>query len=213
MLLPNERFPNVFGNAIKRIFDITISISIIISILPLIIPLILYIKINKSSFIFKHYRIGKNGKIFPCYKIQTMKNNADEILIKHLASNESARKEWSLEYKLKEDPRVTPFGRILRKLSIDELPQLINVVKGDMSLVGPRPITSSEIKYYGNYFNDYKKVRPGITGLWQISGRNDIGYEQRVLLDAWYVSNQSLKLDIFILIKTILVLITLKGAY
>ncbi len=213
LLLPNERFPNLFGNVIKRTFDLTASLTLIILMLPFIIPIMLYIKISNTSIIFKHKRIGKNGKLFSCYKIKTMKNNADEILIQHLELNESARKEWNLEYKLKKDPRVTHLGRILRKLSIDELPQLFNVVKGDMSLVGPRPITNNEIKYYGNYFDDYKKVRPGITGLWQISGRSDVGYQQRVLLDAWYVSNQSLKLDIFILIKTISVLITLKGAY
>ena len=198
----------------KRIFDLICAIGGGVLILPIIAVIALLVAIdNKGNVIFAHRRIGKDGKEFPCYKFQSMVPNAQEILQDYLAKNPEARKEWEESFKLTNDPRVTKLGAFLRKTSLDELPQLWNVIKGDMSLVGPRPIVKKEIERYGEYFREYAMVLPGITGMWQASGRSDTTYEERVSMDTWYVRNWSVWLDIMYLAKTFTAVIFGKGAY
>lgn len=199
---------------IKRLFDVTLSVIGIAFIWPFLAGLaVLIYTSSPGPIIFAHRRVGKDGKEFNCYKFRTMIVNAQEVLEQYLNSNPSAREEWEKDFKLKNDPRITKVGDFLRKTSLDELPQLINVLKGEMSLVGPRPIIDKEIIKYGNNFSDYKTVTPGITGYWQVSGRNDIDYDTRVKMDSWYVRNWSLWQDIVLLLKTIKVVIGRKGAY
>jgi undecaprenyl-phosphate galactose phosphotransferase len=164
------------------------------------------------AFYFQN-RIGKNGKAFKCWKFRSMVTNADQILKEILEKDPVAREEYARDYKLKDDPRITKVGHFLRKSSLDEIPQLYNVLKGEMSLVGPRPVVKAEEVYYGDKFEQYMAVRPGITGLWQVSGRNDVSYDQRVALDVWYVQNWSVWTDLVILFKTTFVVLYRKGAY
>jgi len=198
----------------KRTFDLICTVCGGLLILPIIAIISLLVAIdNKGNVIFAHQRIGKNGKEFPCYKFQTMIPDAQEKLVEYLAANPEAKKEWEETFKLTNDPRVTKLGGFLRKTSLDELPQLWNVIKGDMSLVGPRPIVKKEIERYGEYFREYAMVLPGITGMWQASGRSDTTYEERVAMDTWYVRNWSVWLDIMYLAKTFQAVIFGKGAY
>ena len=167
-----------------------------------------------GSVIFAHTRVGRHGQLFQCYKFRTMVTNSAEVLAELLANDPEARAEWEKDRKLKNDPRITPIGRFLRKTSLDELPQLINIVKGEMSLVGPRPVVPDELDMYGDARIYYLQVRPGLTGLWQISGRNDVDYERRVSLDTWYVRNWTLWYDILILFRTAIIVPTRSsGAY
>ena len=199
---------------IKRTFDLVCTICGSILISPILVGLVLLVAINnKGHVIFAHQRVGRHGKLFPCYKFQTMIPNAQEALTKYLAENPEARKEWEANFKLEHDPRVTKFGAFLRKTSLDELPQLWNVIRGDMSLVGPRPIVTKEIERYGEYFREYSMVLPGITGMWQASGRSDTTYEERVAMDTWYVRNWSVWIDLMYLVKTFKAVIFGKGAY
>ncbi|EGO62240.1 sugar transferase [Acetonema longum] len=154
-----------------------------------------------------------NGESFLCYKFRTMVVDAGKKLEEFLEQNPDAAAEWRKDFKLKDDPRITRMGRWLRKTSLDELPQLINVLKGEMSLVGPRPIVEKEIEKYGETIHDYYLVRPGITGYWQVNGRNDVDYDTRVQMDSWYVRNWSLWLDLVILTKTVKVVTGRKRAY
>jgi len=198
----------------KNALDITLSITFIVLLMPIF--LIIYIAAfidTKGHPIFVHERVGYKGKSFKMYKFRTMKLNADEILKKELEKDADLRREWSENFKLKNDPRVTKLGNFLRKTSLDELPQFFNIIKCEMSLVGPRPIVKEEIGKYGEFFEYYKAVKPGITGLWQVSGRNDISYNERVRMDVWYVRNWSVGLDLVILLKTVYSVITLKGSY
>ncbi len=198
----------------KRIFDIIATVCGGILILPIfvIIALLIYLD-SPGPIVFGHKRIGQDGKEFSCYKFRSMVNNAQEALEVYLQENPIAREEWIREFKLKDDPRVTRIGKFLRKTSLDELPQLWNVLIGNMSLVGPRPIVRDEIVKYGDYINDFYLVPPGITGVWQVSGRSDTTYEERVLMDSWYVHNWSVWIDIVYLLKTVLVVYKAKGAY
>lgn len=181
---------------------------------PLLFALALAVRFDsKGPALFRHKRIGRNGRHFTVYKFRTMAVNSAEILERHLAADPEARREWEETQKLKNDPRITRVGRFLRKTSLDELPQLINVLKGDMSMVGPRPIVDEEIGRYGRDFELYTRVRPGITGLWQISGRNDISYDDRVWLDRHYVCNWSVWLDILIIARTVPEVLHCSGAY
>lgn len=200
---------------IKRIFDIVFSLIVMIIIIPVSVMIMILIMIESpgAAPIFKHYRVGKEGKLFPCYKFRSMIPNAQEKLQEYLKSNPEARKEWNTYFKLKDDPRITKIGRFIRKTSIDELPQFINVLKGEMSWVGPRPIIEDEIHYYGKYIKDYYSVLPGITGMWQVNGRSDTGYKERVSLDVWYVRNWSIWIDIALICKTIKAVFCGKGAY
>lgn len=203
------------SNFIKYTFDwIATFIGTI-----LISPLLIYIayrikKEDPGPVFFAHTRIGKDGKPFPCYKFRSMVVNSKELLERHLAEHPEAREEWERSFKLKDDPRITPIGNTLRRTSLDELPQIFNVLKGEMSLVGPRPVIQEELdKYYGDTAELYKTCRPGITGLWQVSGRSDLDYDARVPLDAVYIKNRSFWGDIVILWKTIGVVLMKKGAY
>jgi Undecaprenyl-phosphate galactose phosphotransferase WbaP len=168
---------------------------------------------GRSKIFFTHERIGINGNTFKCIKFQTMHSNSKQILEELLQNDKNAKAQWQKDFKLKNDPRVTAIGKFLRKTSLDELPQLLNVLKGEMSLVGPRPIIDQEIERYGYDYYYYKLVRPGITGIWQISGRSDIDYSNRVRLDVWYVKNWSLWYDFVIMLQTIGAVIKRKGAY
>lgn len=204
------------GNCfVKTLFDFTLTAvgTIVIS------PLLAYIayrirKEDPGPIFFSHTRIGKDGKPFPCYKFRSMVVNSKEMLEKHLAENPEAKAEWEREFKLKNDPRITPIGQVLRKSSLDELPQIFNVLKGEMSLVGPRPVVQEELdKYYGDAVKEYCSVKPGITGLWQVSGRSDVDYPERVAMDVEYVRTRNLWKDIVILYKTFDVVLNKKGAY
>ena len=198
----------------KRIFDLILTIigGILISPILLILAVVVGAD-NKGRIIFAHRRVGRKGKPFPCYKFQTMVPDAQERLEEYLAENPEARKEWEESFKLTNDPRVTKLGAFLRKTSLDELPQLWNVLMGDMSLVGPRPIVTKEVKFYGENIEEYYMVPPGITGMWQVNGRSDTTYEERVGMDTWYVRNWSVWIDLVYLFKTVKTVFTGKGAY
>lgn len=199
---------------LKAIFDFIVTLVGTLAISPILVFIALWIyKDSPGPVIFKHIRIGKNGKEFPCYKFRSMCIDAKEKLEKLLDTDPEVRAEWEKDFKLKNDPRITKSGAFLRKTSLDELPQIFNVLKGEMSLVGPRPIIKAEMERYGEYINDYLMVKPGITGMWQVSGRNDIDYTERVLLDSWYVRNWSIWIDLVMLFKTIAVVLFRKGAY
>ena len=198
---------------VKRAIDLAVTSVALALASPLFAVIALLIKLTSRGPVFYgHKRIGLQGRPFKAWKFRSMYANGDEILKAHLASNPAAREEWARDQKLRDDPRVTPAGRVLRRLSLDELPQLWNVLTGDMSLVGPRPIVNAEVEKYGKVFPLVKGVTPGITGLWQVSGRNNTTYEQRVRLDQYYVRNWSPWLDVYILAKTVSVVITREGA-
>lgn len=214
MLTMRNNLASRWNRFVKRVFDLVCTICGSILISPILIALTIIVAINnKGHVIFAHQRVGKNGVLFPCYKFQTMIPNAQEALEKYLKDNPAARKEWEENFKLEHDPRVTKLGAFLRKTSLDELPQLWNVIRGDMSLVGPRPIVTKEIERYGDNFREYSMVLPGITGMWQASGRSDTTYEERVAMDTWYVHNWSLWVDLMYLFKTVKAVFAGKGAY
>lgn len=198
---------------VKRAFDIGASLAII----ALLSPLLLYIrsKVKKDGgpAIYGHERIGKHGKPFKCLKFRSMAVNSKELLEQLLATDPEAKAEWDATFKLKNDPRITRIGDVLRRTSMDELPQLFNVLKGEMSLVGPRPIIQAELERYHDQVDYYLMSKPGMTGLWQVSGRSDVDYETRVYFDAWYVKNWSMWNDIAILFKTVGVVLKRDGAY
>lgn len=197
----------------KRCVDIIGSLVLITALSPLLIFVGLLVKRDTGQVLFWHQRMGYAGKPFLCPKFQSMRSGAQAYLDELLANDLDLRNEWEAQFKLRNDPRVTPLGKWLRALSIDELPQLWSVLRGDMSLVGPRPITSEELSLYGSSARHYSQVRPGITGLWQVSGRSETDYATRISLDAWYVKNWSFGLDIVILLKTWGVLLRRKGAW
>lgn len=205
---------NPWNRLLKRLFDICATIvgGILISPILLIIAIWVYHD-SPGPVIFKHRRVGKGGKEFNCYKFRSMCVNSKEVLEHLLATDPTAKAEWDKEFKLKDDPRITKSGAFLRKTSLDELPQLWNVLKGEMSLVGPRPIVRREMARYGKYSKEYMMVRPGITGIWQTSGRSNIDYPERVQMDNWYVHNWSLWLDLVLLWRTIGVVAACNGAY
>ena len=200
---------------LKAVFDYALTVVGTLCISPLLVYVAYRIKKeDPGPVFFAHTRVGKDGKPFPCYKFRSMVTNSQEMLQKYLSENPAAREEWERDFKLKEDPRITPIGKVLRRTSLDELPQIFNVLRGEMSLVGPRPVVQEELdKYYGETAKLYCTVKPGITGLWQVSGRSDLGYDERVALDAAYIHNRSLWGDIVILWKTIGVVLMKKGAY
>lgn len=205
---------NPFNIIIKRCFDFLVGLIIFIVLLPLLLLIALAVKLNSPGpVLFSHRRIGRNGKGFNCYKFRSMVSNAQEVLADMLQSNPDLKQEWQYHYKLKDDPRITRVGRILRSTSLDELPQLLNVLKGEMSLVGPRPVTEKEIPYFGNHIENYYQVRPGITGLWQVSGRSEMDYERRVSLESWYIRNWSLWTDITLLFRSLHIILSKNGAY
>jgi len=199
---------------LKRACDLVICLFVSLFCLPLIAVLALAVKCTSAGPAFyAHRRLGRNGKSFRAWKLRSMYMNADQLLAKYLDSDASLKKEWELTHKLKSDPRITRIGRLLRATSLDELPQIWNVLRGEMSLVGPRPIVDEEIPKYRDKYQLYSKVTPGVTGLWQISGRNHTTYEERVAYDAYYVRNWSLWLDLYILTRTIKVVLLRDGAF
>lgn len=203
-----------WNQMLKRLYDIVLSFIGIILLLPFFLILWVLIKIDSPGpCIYKRWVIGKNRHKFGFYKFRTMCINSDEVLRDLLNSNQEAREEFNKYYKLKDDPRITRLGKFLRKTSLDELPQLFNVLFGQMSLIGPRPITENEVPRYGNYIYDYFEVRPGISGLWQVSGRSNVDYQERVQMDTWYVHNWSVWLDMVLLWRTVAVVVKHKGAY
>jgi Undecaprenyl-phosphate galactose phosphotransferase WbaP len=198
---------------VKRIFDVVGATSLLILLAPFFAFMTFKIRQSGADAIFGHARIGRYGKSFYCLKFRTMVPDAAKVLDELLETDPGVKEQWERDFKLREDPRVTPIGAFLRGTSLDELPQLWNVLKGEMSLVGPRPIIEEELQRYGEQAPYYLEARPGITGLWQISGRNDTGYEHRVALDSWYVRNWSLWYDLVILVRTARVVLERKGAY
>ena len=199
---------------IKTIVDYTLTIIGVILILPILLFIAGWIyKDSPGPVIFRHIRIGKNGRVFPCFKFRTMCINADKKLQELLANDAEARAEWEKDFKLKNDPRITKSGAFLRRTSLDELPQLLNVLRGEMSLVGPRPVIEAELSRYGDFLDDYLMVKPGITGMWQVNGRSDTTYEERVQMDSWYVRNWSVWLDFMLLFRTVKAVLAGKGAY
>lgn len=200
--------------ALKRTLDITATLLGGIFILPIGLAIALAIKLDSHGpVLFGHTRLGRNGEPFKVWKFRSMRENAGELLEEYLEKHPELRTEWEATHKLKNDPRVTRLGNFLRKTSLDEFPQLLNVLRGEMSLVGPRPVVTEEIAHYGAVWELYKRTRPGITGQWQVSGRSDTSYEERTGMDAYYVRNWSVWLDIYILAKTPAAVLGSDGAY
>lgn len=204
---PWERF-------LKRTLDLVFGALLTLAALPAMVLIAAAIELDsRGPLLFKQGRIGYDGRHFKCWKFRTMVQHADEKLEAHLKRRLELREEWEASHKLKDDPRTTRVGKLLRKHSLDELPQLWNVLKGEMSLVGPRPIVDAEAAHYQDAFALYKSVRPGISGLWQVSGRSDTGYNTRVSLDSYYVRNWSVWLDLYILARTPIAVFSRDGAY
>ena len=195
-----------------RSLDIALSLAIAVILLPVMLLIAAAIAIaDAGPVVFAHRRIGRNGRKFNCYKFRTMSVGAEANLHRMLSSSPALRHEWARGQKLVQDPRITPLGRLLRTTSLDELPQLFNVLIGDMSIVGPRPIIKSELARYGRHASDYLAVKPGLTGLWQVTRNEDTTYRRRVATDVLYVRNKSLALDCRILIATIPAVLTSRG--
>lgn len=201
------------GLSLKRCVDVVGAMLALIFFAPTMIIIYALLMVSGGSPIFAHLRVGKNGELFLCYKFRSMVNDASKVLAEYLESNAAAREEWDRTFKLTCDPRISRIGNFLRRTSMDELPQLFNVLRGEMSLVGPRPIVPSEIVRYSDKIRAYYRCRPGITGLWQVSGRNDVTYDKRVQLDVVYARKQSIWLDVAILFRTVRVVIGGRGAY
>lgn len=198
----------------KRFIDIALLLISSPLTIPLVLVVSLIVKLTSPGPVFYgHKRIGKNGKEFKCWKFRSMVTDADKQLEKILAENPEMRAEWEKDRKFTNDPRVTKVGKILRKTSIDEIPQFFNILTGEMSFVGPRPVTKPELEKYGTKSDFILLAQPGLSGMWQISGRSDTGYEERITLDSYYIQNWSVWLDIWIIIKTVIVVIKGKGAY
>ena len=213
LMTNNRELEQSFSCFLKRALDITVSGGMLLALSPLMGLIAFLVRGDGGPALFGHKRIGRDGRLFSCLKFRSMVMNGDAALEQYLAENPEAHEEWKATRKLQHDPRVTPLGRFLRKSSLDELPQLLNVLRGDMSLVGPRPIVDAEVENYDGDIAHYYRVRPGITGLWQVSGRNDVSYRQRVHMDSWYVMNWSFWHDIVILCKTVPALLKRQGAY
>ncbi len=201
------------GGVVKRTFDIVVALVLIVGFAPLLLGCCLLVLTSGRPLLFRHRRVGFGGREFTCLKFRTMAIDAERRLQEHLAKDCIAKLEWQKCHKLQSDPRVTTLGRVMRRSSLDELPQLFNVLKGEMSLVGPRPIVADEVARYQENFQHYASSRPGLTGLWQVSGRNNTSYRQRVAYDVEYVRNWSLARDIKIIVVTVAHVLDGAGAY
>jgi Undecaprenyl-phosphate galactose phosphotransferase WbaP len=202
------------ARVIKRTLDVALSLPALLGLGPLLAVLAVVIKISSPGPVFfGHVRLGRNGRNFAALKFRTMFQNGDALLEEHFKTHPEDFTLWQRDQKLRKDPRITPIGKWLRRLSLDELPQLWNVAIGEMSLVGPRPIVEAEVPKYGSGYELYSRVYPGITGLWQVSGRNNTTYQERVTLDEYYVRNWSIWLDLYILIRTFRTVLIADGAY
>ena len=194
----------------KRIVDIILGCIGLVLLSPVFLILAICIKIDsKGPVIFAHKRIGKNGKEFNMYKFRSMYENAEEMIENF---NEEQKREWQENFKLENDPRITKVGKFLRKTSLDELPQIVNIIKGDLSIIGPRPIVDEELEKYGENKEKFLSITPGLTGYWQANGRSNTTYEERMQMELYYIDNQSLWLDIKIFFKTIVSVLKKEGA-
>jgi lipopolysaccharide/colanic/teichoic acid biosynthesis glycosyltransferase len=217
--LPSTDMTAIALNATERrlcAYDIAnrigaLALMIVLSPLLALIALMIW-REDGRPILFAHYRVGRNGRLFRCLKFRTMLRDADQVLGRMLMEDPKLRAEWERDQKLVDDPRITRIGRFLRRTSLDELPQLLNIWRGEMNFVGPRPIVVQELQRYGAYKRHYLSVKPGVTGLWQVSGRNNTTYERRVELDRRYVEHRSLWLDALILLRTFKVVVTREGA-
>jgi len=195
----------------KRLLDIAIVLTSMWILVPVILVLSAITMLDGKSPFFGHRRVGRDGVEFRCWKVRSMVADAEGRLAAHLKTEPNARMEWEATRKLKDDPRVTRFGQFIRKTSLDELPQILNVLLGTMSIVGPRPIVRNELVLYGCHTNSYLQLRPGITGLWQVSGRNEVGYDKRVAFDREYNATMSFSRDIAIIWRTVRVVLARSG--
>jgi len=203
-----------FVDRLDRALNFLVALGLLVFLAPVMLIIALAVKLGDGGpALFAHKRIGLGGRSFYCLKFRSMAVDSEARLQKLLAESAEARAEWARDQKLKSDPRITFVGELLRKSSLDELPQLINVLRGEMSLVGPRPIVTAEIERYGRYFRDYCNVRPGITGLWQVSGRNDVRYSRRVAMDTVYSRTRTLAMDARILVMTVPAVLLRRGSY
>ena len=214
-----QHLPEIVTQArrLERVGKRSLDIGVAGTALFLLLPVLLLIGVlvwagDRKAPIFRHMRIGRGGRSFGCLKFRSMVSDGDAVLRAHLAACPVAQREWDETHKLTNDPRVTPLGLVLRKTSLDELPQLVNVLRGEMSLVGPRPIVSAEIERYGSAFTTCFSVTPGVTGLWQVSGRSDCSYAERVALDLDYASRWSFSRDIAIMLRTIPAVLAQRGS-
>jgi exopolysaccharide production protein ExoY len=199
--------------ALKRVLDIAGAAVLGLVFLPLILAVVVLLRREGGTVIFRHRRVGRDGKAFDCLKFRSMVPDADRVLRELLEKHPELRAEWAQDHKLRHDPRVTAVGRFLRRTSLDELPQLWNVLRGEMSLVGPRPVVREELLRYGRCAAIYLSARPGVTGLWQVKGRTNTDYRRRVALDVYYVRRHNVLLDLYILAKTTHVVLGGSGAY
>ncbi|MFM6829550.1 MAG: sugar transferase [Novosphingobium sp.] len=203
-----------FEAAAIRVFDVVSAMVLLVALLPFLVLLAIALQIDSPGrLFFVQKRVGAGGKMFPCLKFRTMVENADEVFAARMAQCAASREEWARDFKLRDDPRVTRLGKAVRRLSLDEFPQLLNIIWGHMSVVGPRPIIRAEIERYGRFFPSYCAVKPGLTGLWQVSGRNDVSYHERVMLDVHYVQTKSLFTDLGIVFRTIPAVVSAQGSY
>jgi exopolysaccharide production protein ExoY len=206
--------PAAIGGYPKRIFDAVVAGICLLCGMPVLLFIAVAIKISDGGPVFyRDRRIGRNGTHFRCMKFRSMSVDSGALLRDYLQKNQAAALEWAQTRKLKNDPRVTRVGYLLRKSSLDELPQLINVLRGEMSLVGPRPICDQEVSMYGEVMQDYLRARPGLTGVWQVSGRNDVGYEKRTRLDREYIHTWNFWKDLWIILRTFRVVLSARGCY
>lgn len=206
--------PPMMDGLLGRSFDICVSLFAIVLFLPMLVLIALAVRLSSPGpVLFVQRRIGMGGQSFPCLKFRSMVPNAKEVLEHLLATSPEARAEWARDQKLRDDPRITGIGALLRKSSLDELPQLFNILLGHMSIVGPRPIVEAEVERYGLRFGAYCSVRPGLTGPWQVSGRNEVSYEARVRLDALYARRKSTRYDVAICLRTVPAVLASRGCY
>ena len=212
--IPLSNSSPVIGGKLKRTIDLVGAVGGLLFLSPLLVLLSAFVKLSDGGpVVYGHRRVGRHGKEFLCLKFRTMVPNGKELLEAHFLTHLDAHQEWLATRKLKNDPRVTPIGAVMRKLSLDELPQLLNILMGHMSIVGPRPVVDEELFHYGSHVTYYLRARPGLTGLWQVSGRNDVSYESRVALDRHYVENWTLATDMFIIVRTIPAVCMARGSY
>jgi len=202
-----------FDEVVLRGLDIAIAALAIVFLLPLLLVTAAILALQGGPVVFAHKRVGRGGSAFYCYKFRSMVVDAEERLARLLRDDPQALAEWQKDHKLRNDPRVTPFGRFLRRSSIDELPQLFNVLRGEMSIVGPRPIVDAEVPRYGRRIAAYYRVKPGITGLWQVSGRNDVEYRTRVAMDCLYAKSVRPSLYIYLVVATVPAVLSRRGSY
>ncbi len=208
----DQSAPITAGRVVKSTFDLVAALILLVAVSPVLLVIAVLVSLDGGPFIFGHRRVGRYGREFSCLKFRTMQIDSDRVLARTLAEDPEAAAEWAANHKLRNDPRITRIGRFLRVTSLDELPQLLNVLRGDMSLVGPRPIVRAEVARYGCDIGFYVRVKPGLTGLWQVNGRSDTSYRQRIDYDVDYVKHWSFWRDFLILLKTVQVILMRKGS-